>query len=69
MAWVTRLPEIGRALLGEKFLPGSVEGGIHRIPADFIIDPHGVIAEAYDGRDIGDHLPIVRIEHYLQERT
>lgn len=66
-AWATRLPEIGRSVLGRGFLPGSVEGGIHRIPADFLINPSGKIALAYYGRDIGDHLPLARIEHYLQE--
>jgi len=65
-AWVTRLPDIGRSVLGRGFLPGSVEGGIHRIPADFVIDPQGRIAEAYYGHDIGDHLPVERIDHLLQ---
>jgi peroxiredoxin len=64
-AWANRLPEIGRAVFRQRFLPGSVEGGIHRIPADFLIDPDGRITEAYYGRDIGDHLPIARIEHHL----
>ena len=68
-AWATRLPEIGNSVVGKGYFPGSVEGGIHRIPADFIINPHGVIAEAYYGRDIGDHLPLERIERYLQEET
>lgn len=66
-AWVMRLPEIGRSVFGQGFLPGSVEGGIHRIPADFLVRPNGTIAVAYYGRDIGDHLPLERIERYLQE--
>ena len=65
-AWAMRLPEIGRSVLGQGFLPGSVEGAIHRIPADFLIGPDGVIALAYYGRDIGDHLSLERIEHYVQ---
>jgi peroxiredoxin len=65
-AWLTRLPEIARSVVGKGFLPGSVEGGIHRVPADFLIAPDGVIAEAYYGRDIGDHLPRARIEDYVQ---
>jgi thioredoxin-dependent peroxiredoxin len=60
--WARRLPDIGQSVIGQRFLPGSVEGGIHRIPADFVIDPYGRIAEAYYGRDIGDHLPFDRIE-------
>ena len=68
-AWAKRLPEIGRAVLQEGYLPGSVEGGIHRIPADFLVGPDGRIAEAHYGRDIGDHLPISRIEHHLAKRS
>ena len=65
LAWGKRLPEIGRAVLREGYFPGSVEGGIHRIPADFLVSPDGRIAEAHYGRDIGDHLPIARIEQHL----
>lgn len=68
-AWVIRLPEIGRSVMRKGYLPGSVEGDIHRIPADFIIDPQGRIVEAYYGQDIGDHLPVARIESCLQERS
>lgn len=63
-AWATRLPEIGRATLGLGFLPGTVEGGIHRVPADFLIDRDGTLAVAHYGRDIGDHLPQARIERF-----
>ena len=66
-AWGMRLPEIVRSVIGQGFLPGSVEGGIHRIPADFVVDQHGWIVEAYYGQDIGDHLPMERIERYLRE--
>lgn len=66
-AWAMRLPEIGRSVLGQGFLPGSVEGGIHRIPADFLVSPNGRLAMAYYGHDIGDHLPLERIERYLRE--
>ncbi len=69
VAWGKRLPEIGRAVLREGYFPGSVEGGIHRIPADFLINPGGRIAEAHYGRDIGDHLSIARIEHQLANRS
>jgi peroxiredoxin len=69
LAWVKRLPEISLAVLRERFLPGSIEGGIHRIPADFLINPDGCITEAYYGRDIGDHLPIAKIKQYLQTKA
>jgi len=68
VAWIKRLPAISRAVIRERYLPGSVEGGIHRIPADFLISPDGRIAEAYYGRDIGDHLPISKINRHLHAR-
>lgn len=66
-AWIKRLPEVWSSVIGSQYWPGSIEGGIHRIPADFIIDPHGRIAVAYYGRDIGDHLPLEIIERQLQK--
>lgn len=68
-AWAMRLPEIGRSVLGRGFLPGSVEGGIHRIPADFLVSTDGRLAMAYYGRNIGDHLPLECIERYLRETS
>lgn len=65
-AWAMRLPEIGCSVIGRGFLPGRVEGGIHRIPADFLINRDGRIAAAYYGRDIGDHLPLEQIERYVR---
>lgn len=40
------------------FLPGRIQGSVTRVPADFLIGPHGDILIAYYGRDISDHLPI-----------
>ncbi len=65
-AWLMRLPEIYRSVIRKQFYPGTVEGGIHRIPADFLIDPAGRLAVAYYGKDIGDHLPVARIEAVLK---
>lgn len=61
-AWIARLPEVWRSVFLKQFLPGTVEGGIHRIPADFLINPQGRIVVAYYGKDIGDHLPVRQIE-------
>jgi hypothetical protein len=35
------------------------------MPADFLIDEHGNIVEAYYGGDAGDHLAFERIELFL----
>lgn len=66
-AWALRLPEIGRSVIGHGFRPGSVEGSIHRVPADFLIDREGTIAMAYYGRDIGDHMPLQQIERFVRD--
>jgi peroxiredoxin len=38
------------------------EGDVHLVPADFLIGPDLVILAAHYGQDIGDHLPLDRIE-------
>lgn len=35
------------------------------MPADFLIDEHGNIAEAYYGSDAGDHIPFERVELFV----
>jgi thioredoxin-dependent peroxiredoxin len=35
------------------------------MPADFLIDEYGVVAEAYYGSDAGDRIPMERIELFL----
>ena len=32
------------------------------MPADFLIDEQGTVVETYYGEDIGDHIPMERIE-------
>lgn len=63
-AFASRVPEIARAV-GKGFLPGSMEGEAHRLPADFLIGRDGSIAIAYYGKDIGDHLPLVELDLFL----
>jgi len=47
------------------FLPGKVEGKVNMVPADFLIGPDLVVAKAYYGKDIGDHLPMTEMERWL----
>lgn len=44
--------------------PGS---NFHRMPADFLIGPDGIIREAFYSDLVGEHLPFAVIERYLQE--
>ncbi|MFQ6605164.1 MAG: peroxiredoxin-like family protein [Fidelibacterota bacterium] len=51
--------------MAKGFLPGKMEGDIAIVPADFLIDEQGIIAVAYYGRHIGDHLPLETIERFI----
>jgi peroxiredoxin len=53
----TRLPTLLRGLLVEGYLPLPIRGHPFTMPADFLIDRHGIVRTAYYGRDEGDHLP------------
>lgn len=50
------------------FMPGRVEGPMHRTPADFLIDAQGRIAVAHYGRDIDDHIPLDTIAQWLLQQ-
>ena len=58
----TRVPTLikGLRVVG---LAGLNTGNL--MPADFLIDEHGSIVEAYYGGDAGDRIPIERIELFL----
>jgi peroxiredoxin len=60
-AWTIKISQVFDAVLKHKYLPGTIEGEINRIPADFIIDTDSKIIKAYYGNDIGDHLPLADI--------
>lgn len=66
VAFLRRPGEIARAF-AKGFLPGSMEGEMHRLPADFIIDKEGILLGCYYGHDIGDHLPLPNLEAYLAQ--
>ena len=46
---------------------GGVAWQMAKMPADFLIGRDGRIVMAQYGRDIGDHLPVARIEAFLDE--
>lgn len=64
-AILIRLPDLlkGLRLVG---LAGLNTNNI--VPADFLIDEHGYIVEAYYGRDAGDHIPFERVEAFAAGR-
>ncbi len=61
-AIVTRVPTLlrGLRLVGLAGLNTS-----NLMPADFLVDEHGCIIEAYYGRDAGDRIPLERVEQCL----
>lgn len=64
-AIVTRVPTLlkGMRLVGLAGLNTS-----NLMPADFVIDGHGRIVDAYYGSDAGDRIPMERIERMLPRR-
>jgi len=67
-AWTVEIKRVFIALFKKHYLPGSVEGEIHRIPADFIVDRDNQILKAYYGKDIGDHLPLEELDKIVKEK-
>ena len=47
------------------YFPGKMEGKKSLVPADFLIGPDLIVEKAYYGSDIGDHLPIEKINEWL----
>jgi peroxiredoxin len=58
------IPKLAKAAI-HGFWPGATDGTKTRLPADFLIDEGGVIADLFQGRDIGEHIPIERVEKFL----
>lgn len=48
---------------------GGASWRMDTMPADFLIDPDGVVAKAHYGGDIGDHMPVAAILDALDRRT
>lgn len=62
----TRFPAMLRGLR----LIGATAGGRRPgdlIPADFLIDGDGRVAETWYGRDAGDHIPLARVRRFAAE--
>ena len=45
---------------------GSVDGELLRMPADFLLEPGLLLAEAYYGRHPADHIPLKRVEEWAR---
>ncbi|SEI44013.1 redoxin domain-containing protein [Frateuria terrea] len=60
---VTRAPTLVRGL---RIVGLAGLNTTNLMPADFLIDEHGNIAEAYYGGDAGDRIPLERVELFLE---
>ncbi|HFQ61637.1 MAG TPA: AhpC/TSA family protein [Epsilonproteobacteria bacterium] len=65
-AWTIKIKQVFVAVLKNHYLPGSVEGEIHRIPADFVVGQDNKILKVFYGKDIGDHLPLEELDSILK---
>lgn len=61
---ITRLPALMRGMFVNGYLPIPIRGNLFTMPADFLIDRHGIIRTAYYGKDEGDHLPFEAIKSF-----
>ena len=59
---VTRVPTL---IKGLRIVGLAGLNTTNLMPADFLIDEHGNIAEAYYGGDAGDRIPLDRVELFL----
>ncbi len=60
------LGRLRRSLKLGLFMEHSPDGDPYTVPADFLIDPDGTIADAYYGRLIADHIPFERVDAFLE---
>ena len=66
---VLKLPSVLKAI-SKGYFPTRFKGRLATMPADFLIDKHGIIQHAYYGNDQGDHLSFEDIKAFsLQSDT
>lgn len=63
-AMVFRMPTLLYAMFVKHYFPSSLKGKMTTLPADILVDEHGVIVKIYHGRDSGDHLPFERVKNF-----
>lgn len=68
-AWTRHLPMVFDAVVRKGFMPGHMDGDWAMVPADFLIGPDLRIEDAYYGSHIGDHIPVERIDRFLDGTT
>jgi thioredoxin-dependent peroxiredoxin len=64
---ILRLPALVKGML-RGYLPTTVKGSLTTMPADFLIDPAGVIQVVHYGADEGDHLPFEQVTEFANRQ-
>lgn len=49
------------------FGPGASDGNMARIPADFLIDPEGLLWDVFYGKAISDHIPFETVSAFCAD--
>ena len=62
---IFKMPTLMAAMF-KGFLPGAIEGEFTQMPADFLINPDGIIVLAKYGSDLGDHLSLDLVYNTLE---
>lgn len=52
------LPKVMKALVRTKMSPLAIDGAIHRMPSEYLVNPDGVIAHVHYGEELDDGFPI-----------
>lgn len=49
------------------FKSGPIDGPATRVPADFLVDPEGLVWRSYYGRSIADHIPFESVSEFATD--
>ena len=60
---ILRMPTLIRGMF-MGYVPKTIKGSMTTMPADFLIDKHGIIQAAYYGNDEGDHLSFDQVKEF-----
>lgn len=61
---IFRMPTLLHALFVKGYVPLKIKGSMTGMPAEFLVDAHGIIRVAHYGKDEGDHLPFEQIRQF-----
>ncbi len=48
-------------------VPGKFDGPVAMVPADFLIDPEGVIYQSFYGKNVADHIPFEHVSQFAAD--